>query len=137
MLLTNQNHFKKMEEGNSEGSKKRTSGSLYTVEERLDTFKGSHWPFESGSCTPLKVNLLVVQYFEVRVGFVCCSSKTQAIIIIFLFKRWQKLDFITVVHPLILIGYVVLFVIMKWMVGRRQMILGNNTAVLELECNIR
>ena len=27
----------------------------YSVKERLDTFKESHWPFERGSCTPLKV----------------------------------------------------------------------------------
>ena len=30
-------------------------GALYLVEERLDTFKESHWPFDSGPCTALKV----------------------------------------------------------------------------------
>ena len=31
--------------------------ALFTVEERLETFKESGWPFSSGSCTPLKVRL--------------------------------------------------------------------------------
>lgn len=35
-------------------------GSLYTVEERLETFKKSHWPYDRGSCTPQKVNI----YYE-------------------------------------------------------------------------
>lgn len=30
-------------------------GSLYTVEERLETFSKSHWPFDSGPCTPIKM----------------------------------------------------------------------------------
>nr|QHX41462.1 baculoviral IAP repeat-containing protein 5-like protein [Halisarca dujardinii]QIZ30877.1 baculoviral IAP repeat-containing protein 5-like protein [Halisarca dujardinii] len=29
--------------------------SFYSVQERLDTFKHSHWPFERGPCTPLKM----------------------------------------------------------------------------------
>ena len=32
-------------------------GALYTVEERFETFDKSHWPFDSGPCTPIKVNL--------------------------------------------------------------------------------
>lgn len=28
---------------------------LYLVEDRLKTFDGSRWPFESGTCTPVKV----------------------------------------------------------------------------------
>ena len=32
-------------------------GCLFTVEERLETFKESHWAFTSGSCTPLRVKL--------------------------------------------------------------------------------
>lgn len=32
-------------------------GALYLVEDRLDTFKESHWPFDSGPCTALKVSL--------------------------------------------------------------------------------
>jgi hypothetical protein len=31
-------------------------GALYLVEERLETFKESHWPFDSGPCTALKVS---------------------------------------------------------------------------------
>ena len=33
--------------------------ALYTVEERLETFKIKHcgWPFDSGPCTPLKVRI--------------------------------------------------------------------------------
>ena len=31
-------------------------GALYLVEDRLETFKESHWPFDSGPCTALKVN---------------------------------------------------------------------------------
>ncbi|CAI8039469.1 Baculoviral IAP repeat-containing protein 5 [Geodia barretti] len=32
-------------------------GALYTVEERLETFRVAHcsWPFDSGPCTPLKM----------------------------------------------------------------------------------
>lgn len=30
-------------------------GALYLVEDRLHTFEGERWPFDSGSCTPLKV----------------------------------------------------------------------------------
>ena len=30
-------------------------GALYLVEDRLETFKESHWPFDSGPCTALKV----------------------------------------------------------------------------------
>lgn len=30
--------------------------ALYSVNERLNTFKDSHWPFDSGPCVPLKVN---------------------------------------------------------------------------------
>ena len=29
--------------------------ALYSVNERLNTFKDSHWPFDSGPCVPLKV----------------------------------------------------------------------------------
>ena len=42
---------------NEESSKLIFQGSLYTVEERLKTFNGAHWPYDSGSCTPLKVSL--------------------------------------------------------------------------------
>ena len=31
-------------------------GALYLVEDRLETFKESHWPFDSGPCTALKVS---------------------------------------------------------------------------------
>ena len=30
-------------------------GALYLVEERLNTFKETNWPFDSGSCTAEKV----------------------------------------------------------------------------------
>lgn len=41
--------------GEVDGSRAIEDGALYTVEERLETFKDSGWPFDSGSCTPLKV----------------------------------------------------------------------------------
>ena len=31
------------------------NGALYLVEDRLETFKQSHWPYDDGPCTPLKV----------------------------------------------------------------------------------
>ncbi len=41
----------------SEEEHGRTIGesALYLVEERLQTFEDSRWPFECGTCTPLKV----------------------------------------------------------------------------------
>lgn len=30
-------------------------GALYLVEDRLETFQVANWPFDSGSCTPLKM----------------------------------------------------------------------------------
>ncbi len=38
-----------------ESSRPVLEGDLYTVEQRLDTFQSSHWPYESGTCVPLKV----------------------------------------------------------------------------------
>ena len=38
-----------------ESSRPVVEGDLYTVEQRLDTFQSSHWPYESGTCVPLKV----------------------------------------------------------------------------------
>ena len=34
------------------------AGALYTVEERLETFNVPYcnWPYDSGSCTPLKAS---------------------------------------------------------------------------------
>ena len=42
---------------NVTGSNSISDGRLYSVEERLNTFKVPHcsWPFDSGACTPLKV----------------------------------------------------------------------------------
>ena len=39
-------------------SKSVSDGDLYTVEQRLQTFENAHWPYETGSCTPLKVHRL-------------------------------------------------------------------------------
>jgi baculoviral IAP repeat-containing protein 5 len=39
----------------TEEGKSIYDGILYTVDERLETFEGSHWPFEDGKCTPLKM----------------------------------------------------------------------------------
>ncbi len=38
-----------------EGSIPKEEGALYLVEDRLQTFKDANWPFNSGTCTPLKV----------------------------------------------------------------------------------
>ena len=35
-------------------------GALYLVEDRLETFKESHWPFDSGPCTALKVSFRII-----------------------------------------------------------------------------
>lgn len=40
-----------------EGSRSIEEGALYLVEERLETFKGSSWPFDSGPCTITKVGV--------------------------------------------------------------------------------
>ena len=42
-------------EGVVDESRYIEEGALYLVEERLETFKESHWPFDSGPCTALKV----------------------------------------------------------------------------------
>ena len=42
-------------EGVVDESRYIEDGALYLVEERLETFKESHWPFDSGPCTALKV----------------------------------------------------------------------------------
>lgn len=61
-------------------------GHLYTVEQRLETFKGSHWPYDSGTCTPLKVSFNTVIMYPIIIN------------------RWQRLVFITVVHLLLQTG---------------------------------
>ena len=43
-------------EGVIDESRYIEDGALYLVEERLETFKESHWPFDSGPCTALKVS---------------------------------------------------------------------------------
>ena len=37
------------------------AGALYTIEERLETFKVPYcnWPFDSGPCTPLKARAVL------------------------------------------------------------------------------
>ena len=45
-------------EGVIDESRYIEDGALYLVEERLETFKESHWPFDSGPCTALKVSLV-------------------------------------------------------------------------------
>ncbi|XP_003392050.2 PREDICTED: baculoviral IAP repeat-containing protein 5-like [Amphimedon queenslandica] len=42
-------------------------GSFYTVEQRLETFKGSYWPYETGKCTPLKM---------AEAGFYFCGTSS-------------------------------------------------------------
>lgn len=52
-------------EGNlAEGSRSIMDSALYLVEERLDSFKDCSWPFDSGSCTPLKVGHSVPSNFH-------------------------------------------------------------------------
>lgn len=41
-------------------------GSLYTVQERLDTFTEAHWPYDSGSCTVTKM---------AEAGFYFCGTE--------------------------------------------------------------
>lgn len=56
-------------EGNlAEGSRSIMDSALYLVEERLDSFKDCSWPFDSGSCTPLKVGLSVPSNFMYAAG---------------------------------------------------------------------
>jgi len=40
-----------------EGSRPMEDGALYLLEERMETFSDSSWPFDSGSCTAKKVRL--------------------------------------------------------------------------------
>ena len=49
-------------------------GSFYTVEQRLETFKGSYWPYETGKCTPLKVHVImyIIMYVEMYVHYFIC-----------------------------------------------------------------
>ena len=47
-------------EGVVDESRYIEEGALYLVEERLETFKESHWPFDSGPCTALKVRQGVI-----------------------------------------------------------------------------
>lgn len=44
------------------GSISIIDGRLYSVEERVNTFKVPHcnWPFDSGPCVPLKVNTILI-----------------------------------------------------------------------------
>lgn len=59
-------------EGNlAEGSRSIMDSALYLVEERLDSFKDCSWPFDSGSCTPLKVGHSVPSNFHKMYGTVC------------------------------------------------------------------
>ena len=39
-------------------SRRIEDGALYLVEERLDTFKDASWPYDTGSCTVVKVSKL-------------------------------------------------------------------------------
>lgn len=39
----------------ADSSRSIEDGALYTVKERLETFKDCSWPFDSGLCTPVKV----------------------------------------------------------------------------------
>lgn len=41
----------------AEGSRSIMDGALYLVEDRLQTFKDATWPFKSGTCSSLKVNI--------------------------------------------------------------------------------
>ena len=45
--------------------------ALYSVNERLNTFKDSHWPFDSGPCVPLKV----LSTLSVRCMMASCRAR--------------------------------------------------------------
>ena len=90
---------------NEESTKTIFQGSLYTVEERLNTFDGAHWPYDTGSCTPLKVSLQTFNRYHYS------NSETYPVIVLVLSYRWQKQDSTFVVQNLLQIGYVVLCVI--------------------------
>lgn len=57
------------EEESSEESVQIFEGALYTVQQRLDTFKGSYWPYETGTCTPLKVRGGIQPLTQIIIGY--------------------------------------------------------------------
>lgn len=93
---------------NEESTQTIFQGSLYTVEERLNTFDGAHWPYDSGSCTPLKVSLQTFYHYYYSNGE---TNAVTELNVLGLLYRWQKQDSTFVVQNLLQIGYVVLFVI--------------------------
>ena len=54
--------------------------SYYTVLERLHTFKDSHWPFERGPCTPLKVRACKSSFDSCCHPMVKCLLKTDVVL---------------------------------------------------------
>ena len=46
------------------------AGALYTVEERLETFKVPYcnWPFDSGPCTPMKARAVLGRHMAKEEG---------------------------------------------------------------------
>ena len=58
-------------EGVVDESRYIEEGALYLVEERLETFKESHWPFDSGPCTALKVRQGCLQSVDWTGGLDC------------------------------------------------------------------
>ena len=51
------------------------AGALYTIEERLETFKVPYcnWPFDSGPCTPLKARAVLAFWGVMANGLGGCS----------------------------------------------------------------
>lgn len=81
-------------------------GALYLVEDRLETFKESHWPFDSGPCTALKVRLLMMSsilishVYNLEVFYHSTISGT-----IFHFMLYRVLPFIGGRSGLLLLWY--------------------------------
>ena len=82
------------------------AGALYTVQERLDTFKVAHcsWPFDSGPCTPLRM---------AEAGFYFCGTDqapdwVRCVVCHHDMEGWESTDEPLSVLPRILPGYCVL-----------------------------
>ena len=122
-------------------------GALYLVEDRLETFKESHWPFDSGPCTALKVRLLMMSsslsspsilishVYDLEV-FLSLNNFRDDISFHLYAKpcaslhRWQKRASITVAQLKLQTGYVVLSVIKIWRAGSPRTILGESVYYL-------
>ena len=72
-------------------------GALYTVEERLETFRVAHcsWPFDSGPCTPLKM---------AEAGFYFCGTDgapdwVRCVVCHHDMEGWEATDDPKLAHP--------------------------------------